>query len=69
MLLHLIKSGDLEIKKLYEWELFIGRYHLVRFAGHRYCSSRDIMILVSNVIKLDHVIKESPYSNYRSSSK
>ena len=34
-------------------------HHLVKFGGHRYCSSRGIMLLLCHVIKQDHVIKGS----------
>ena len=69
MLFYLIKLSDLEIRQLYKLELFIGCYYLIKFAGHRYCSSIDIIILVCYEIKQDRVIKESPNYNYRSSSK
>ena len=69
MLFYLIKLSDLEIRQLYELELFIGCYYLVKFAGRRYCSNGDIIILVCYEIKQDRVIKESPNYNYRSSSK
>ena len=39
--------------------------HLVKFGGHRYCSSRD-MCLVCHVIKQDHLLKGS--DDYKDSS-
>ena len=34
-------------------------HHFIKFGGHRYCSSRDIMFLVCHVIKQDPIIKGS----------
>ena len=49
---HPTKAGE-----LYEWELFIVCHHPAKFVGHRYCSSRDIIFLVCDMIKQDQVIK------------
>ena len=38
--------------------------HLAKFGGQRHCSSKDIMFLVCQVIKQDHMIKGvADYSN------
>ena len=34
-------------------------YPLVKFGGHRYSGSKDVMVLVCDVILQDHVIKGS----------
>ena len=44
-------------------------HHYAKFGGHRYCSSRDIMILVCHVIKQDHIIKGSGDYYIRSPSR
>ena len=40
--------------------------HLTKFVGHKYFNSRDVMVLVSHLIKQDHVIKGS--GNYNDGS-
>ena len=44
-------------------------HHLAKFGCHRYCSSRDIMFLVSHMNKQDPIIKVSGGYNDRSCSR
>ena len=34
-------------------------HHPVKFGGHRYCGSGDIIVLACHVITQDHMIKQS----------
>ena len=38
---------------------FMVNYHLFKFGGHRHCDSKDIIILVCQVISQDDAIKGS----------
>ena len=49
---------------LYREEPVNVNYHPTNFGGHRYCGSRDIMILVCHMISQDHVIKGKGYVTY-----
>ena len=43
-------------------------HHLAKFGSHRYCTSRDEILLFCHVIEQDHMIKGSDDYNGRSPS-
>ena len=49
----------MNLQDQYGWKPLMANYQLSTFLDHRYCSSRDIIILVCQAISQDHVIEAS----------